>query len=93
QPKVPAELLHFCHQGLAKDPAERHSSAACMIDLLQRTLEGRLDVLCHVTLMKRALREATRFVDRWPRLSLLAFAGVLAALVFSSVELVRRAIA
>jgi serine/threonine-protein kinase len=93
QPKVPAELLHFCDRGLAKDPAKRHASAACMIEVLQRTLEGRLDVLCHVTLMKRALREATRFVDRWPRLSLLAFAGVLAALVFSSVELVRRAIA
>jgi hypothetical protein len=63
-----------------------------MIDLLQRTLEGRLDVLCHITLMKRGLREATRFVDRRPRLSMLAFAAILAALIFSSVELVRRAI-
>jgi serine/threonine-protein kinase len=92
QPKVPAELLHFCTRGLAKDSAKRHASATCMIEALQRTLEGRLDVQCYVTLMKRALREATRFVDRRPRLSLLAIAGVLAALVFSSVELVRRAI-
>jgi serine/threonine-protein kinase len=92
QPKVPAELLHFCKRGLSKDPAQRHASAACMIEELQRSLEGKLAVQCHVTFMKRSLREATRFVDRWPKLSLLAFAGVLAALVFSGVELVRRAI-
>jgi hypothetical protein len=31
-------------------------------------------------------------VDRWPRLSLLAFAGIIAALAFSGVALVRMAI-
>ena len=92
QPKVPIELVHFCVRGLAKDPANRHASAASMIDLLQRVLEGRLDVRCHVTLQKRALREAARAVDRWPTISLLALMGLLAALVFTGIELVRRAV-
>ena len=92
QPKVPMELLRFCYHGLQKDPDERHASAKCMIKALQRILEGRLDVRCAATLQKRALREAARVVDKRPRLTLLVFMGLFAALIWSGIELVRRAI-
>jgi serine/threonine-protein kinase len=92
QPRVPIELLRVCEVGLAKDPAERHASATAMIEELHRILEGRLNVRCVVTLQKRALREAGRMVDRSPRISLLAFMALLGALVFTGIELLRRAI-
>lgn len=93
QPKTPAELLHFIERGLQKDPARRHASAAEMIDELQAILEGRMDVECHVTLQKRLLREAGRFVDRHSLLSLAVLLCVLASLVFAGVQIVRMAAA
>ena len=71
----PMELYHFVHKGMQHARDERWASARAMIDELQRILEGRVRVQCHLTLTKRAARGAGRFVDRRPWLSF----GILAA--------------
>jgi serine/threonine-protein kinase len=88
---APGELVHVAQKGLAKDPARRYQSAREMIDMLQRVLEGKVSVQCHITLMKRGTRELGRFVDARP---MLAFAilvasvlGLLAGLVTAVVRL------
>jgi serine/threonine-protein kinase len=93
QPRPPAELLHFLERGLAGDPARRFQSAAEMIDDLQIMLEGRMHVQCHVTLMKRCLREAGRFVDMHPRISMAVVMGAVGLMLLSVVLLVRLAVA
>lgn len=75
QPMPPMELYHFVHKGMQHARDERWASARAMIDELQRILEGRVRVQCHLTLTKRAARGAGRFVDRRPWLSF----GILAA--------------
>jgi eukaryotic-like serine/threonine-protein kinase len=85
----PRELVHIAHHGLAKDPAKRHASAARMIELLQDSLSGRIHVQCSTTMTKRMLREAARAVDKRPRLMLWALVGVVGAVLFTIVELVR----
>jgi eukaryotic-like serine/threonine-protein kinase len=89
QPAVPAELLHLVHRGLQKDPARRYQSAAQMIEVLQVILEGKAEVQCHVTLIKRASREMGRFVDRHPQLAALTWLAVAASVVASGVQIVR----
>jgi eukaryotic-like serine/threonine-protein kinase len=89
QPGVPAELLHVVHRGLQKDPAGRYPSAAAMVEVLQIILEGKNEVQCHVTLIKRASREMGRFVDRHPQLAVLTWLAVAASVVATGVELVR----
>jgi serine/threonine-protein kinase len=89
----PADLLHFVHKGIAKDPARRFQSAAEMIDALYAILEGRAPVECHVTLTKRAYRELGRLVDRAPMVGVFVLLGIVAAVVFAGVTLVRLALA
>jgi serine/threonine-protein kinase len=66
QPPVPAELAWFVSQGFAKDPAKRHASVDAMIEALKGMSEGRIEVQCQRTLIKRGLHEVLRFVDRHP---------------------------
>jgi eukaryotic-like serine/threonine-protein kinase len=89
QGRPPVELLRFIRHGLEKDPARRHASANAMIDALQWILEGRFHVECHITFAKRALREMGRFLDRRPTTGFVALLGVLAAVIFAGVQLVR----
>jgi eukaryotic-like serine/threonine-protein kinase len=86
---TPVELRYVVGRGLQKDPARRFQSASDMIEALQHALEGRGAVLCQVTFTKRMLREMGRFVDRHPRLFLLATLAVVASVVFTSVALVQ----
>jgi serine/threonine protein kinase len=65
----PAEWLHFLRRGLEKERGERWQSAHEMIERIETTLGGEIRVQCPVTASKRATREAGRFIDRWPRLS------------------------
>ena len=60
-----------------------------MIEVLQVILEGRAEVQCHVTLIKRAFREMGRFVDRYPQLAALTWLAIAASVVASGVQLVR----
>ncbi|QRK07760.1 serine/threonine protein kinase [Archangium violaceum] len=76
QPPVPAELRWFVHKGLAKDPAQRHQSVDEMMRQLQDVMEGRIEVQCQRTLIKRGFHEALRSVDKHP---LAIMAGTTAA--------------
>jgi serine/threonine-protein kinase len=76
-PVPPAELLHYCVRGLAKDPAARYQSAAEMIAELSRIREGRCRVSCPATLAKRMLDTGGRFVQHYPKLSPFIFYAVL----------------
>jgi len=63
----PAELIHFTHRGMDKDPARRFSSVAEMMAEVQDILRGRVRVQCHVTLLKRVNHEAMTLLDSYPR--------------------------
>lgn len=78
---TPAEYIHFTSRGLAKDPKERWSSAAEMIDELERVLDGRMRVQCPITLTKRVTRETGRFVDRHPWAATAAFGTLIISAV------------
>jgi eukaryotic-like serine/threonine-protein kinase len=84
QPAVPSELAWFILKGMEKDPARRHQSIEEMVGALQGILEGRIQVLCQRTFIKRVLHETLRRVDRNPLAVILgstaAVAVVLAAL-------------
>ena len=82
-PTPRAELLHLIVRGLAKDPAQRFDSALEMIGELQRIIDGRCRVSCPATTAKRLLREAGRFVDRFPLASPFIFYSILVWMVFS----------
>lgn len=71
QPPVPAELAWFVSQGLAKEPAKRYPSVDAMMAALKSMSEGRIEVQCQRTLIKRGLHEVLRFVDRHPVLTIL----------------------
>ena len=89
----PAELMHFVHKGLARDPSQRFQSAAEMVAVLQNILEGKVHVQCAVTMTKRMTRELGRFVDRKPYIAFFAMVGVAAMVLFGVVQMVRMAIA
>ena len=89
QPRPPRELLNCAANGLERDPARRYQSAGEMIDALQAILEGRMHVQCHVTMQKRMLREAGRFVDAHSHLAMIITMTVLAAVIFAVVQLAR----
>ncbi|AKT43289.1 serine/threonine-protein kinase [Chondromyces crocatus] len=87
--RAPAELVHFISGALVRDPAQRYQTATEMVDALQAIIEGRMNVQCHITLQKRLLREAARFVDRHSFIAMLCLFGVLAAVIFSGIQLMR----
>jgi serine/threonine-protein kinase len=76
-PVPPAELLHYCVRGLAKDPGARYGSAGEMIAELQRIREGRCRVSCPATLAKRMIDTGGRFVQHYPKLSPFIFYSVM----------------
>jgi len=73
QSALPADLVHFAHKGMQRDPADRWQSVSEMIGELQASLSGRIRVQCHATLTKRIARETAHFVDRYPALAFLSF--------------------
>jgi serine/threonine-protein kinase len=84
QPAVPPELGYFVIHGMEKEPAKRFRSIDEMVEQLQRLMEGRIEVHCHRTLMKRWLYAGLRLVDSHPIIatvgSTMAVAVVLGAL-------------
>ena len=89
----PGELVHFLVKGLAKDPAKRFQSAREVISGLHDILEGKVKIQCHITFTKRLFREMGRLVDRRPWVAFATMLGLVAAVLFSVAQLVRRAIA
>jgi serine/threonine-protein kinase len=88
----PAEYIHLVAKGLSKDPDKRFQSAQELIQLLQAILEGRVPVQCPITLTKRSYRTLGRVVDRSPLWGFLMLISLVAAIVFSGVQLVRIAL-
>ena len=89
----PGELIHVFVKGLQKDPAQRFQSAAELIGTLHAILEGKCAVQCHITFTKRSFRELGRVVDRRPWVGFFMMLCLVAAVVFSGVEIVRIALA
>jgi eukaryotic-like serine/threonine-protein kinase len=89
----PGELVHFIVKGLAKDPAKRFQTAGEVIAGLHGILEGKVRIQCHITFTKRLFRELGRLVDRRPWVAFAAMLGIVAAVVFSFVQILRMAIA
>jgi serine/threonine-protein kinase len=89
----PAEYVHVFVEGLSKDPAKRFQSAGALIARLHAILEGRVPVQCPITASKRSYRELGRVVDRRPWVGFAMLLGILAAIVFSGIQLARIALA
>jgi serine/threonine-protein kinase len=87
--KPPAELTHLLAKGLQKNPVRRFQSAGELIAALHAILEGKVLVQCHITLTKRTFRELGRLVDRAPWVAFLMLIGLVAAVVFAAIQLVR----
>ncbi|HEX8820092.1 MAG TPA: serine/threonine-protein kinase [Archangium sp.] len=66
QSGVPCELGWFLTKGLAKDPAQRYQSVDEMMEALRAVMDGRIQVLCQRTAIKRGLHGLLRQVDRNP---------------------------
>jgi eukaryotic-like serine/threonine-protein kinase len=78
---APAELVHFVHKGMSKDRALRFQSAGEMIAALERILEGKVQIQCHITFTKRVARELGRFVDARPWIAFFMMLGTVALLI------------
>ena len=63
-----------------------------LIDTLHAILEGRGAIQCHITFTKRTFRELGRVVDRAPWVGFFTMLILVAAVVFSGVELLRIAL-
>lgn len=81
QGPAPAEYGHFVHRGMAKDRAARWQSAHEMIEELERAHAGQIRVQCPVTFSKRMTREAGRFVDRHPTMTMVGLSLCAVSLV------------
>ena len=92
QPMAPMELYHFLRRALAFEKHKRFAAAREMIDEIERIVEGRIRVQCHITLVKRSVRQVGRFVDRRPWLSFGIFATAVLTVVASAVSLARQAL-
>ncbi|PCC71904.1 serine/threonine protein kinase [Nannocystis exedens] len=73
----PIELQIVAARGLAKDPAHRYQSAAEMLAGVRGYLEGRGEVRCMYSFTKRAMRESGRVIDRYPRLGVAMYFGLI----------------
>jgi eukaryotic-like serine/threonine-protein kinase len=85
QPSVAMDLSWVIKKGLEKDPAARYQSASEMLERLERRAEGKIPIQCHITFVKRATGEWSRFLDHHPKVVSL---GMLVALVAIVTEIV-----
>lgn len=82
QGAVPAELGWYVLRGFEKDPSKRFQTIAEMIDGLQRTIDGRVEVHCQRTFTKRMLQEAVHRVDAHP-VAIIVGAGALFSFILA----------
>jgi len=66
QGPVPADLGWIAADGLKLDRSARYQTVAQLVRRIERRNEGDFPIQCPVTLQKRALSVASRFVDRHP---------------------------
>jgi serine/threonine protein kinase len=65
---APVEFAPFLAKALAKDRDHRFASAAEMERAFDRVQSCEMDVTCHITFTKRALRAIANWLDAHPRL-------------------------
>lgn len=82
QGAVPAELGWYVLKGLEKDPSKRFQTIAEMIEGLQKTIDGRVDVQCQRTFTKRMLQEAVHRVDAHP-VAIILVSGVVLSFILA----------
>jgi serine/threonine protein kinase len=66
QSTVPCELAWFLNKGFAKEPERRYQSVDEMVEALQAVMDGRIQVHCQRTALKRGLHVMLRRVDQNP---------------------------
>jgi hypothetical protein len=85
---VPMEFAWAVVGGLARDRDRRYRSVSDLEDRLQRALDGRAPVQCHVTFVKRITHGALRWIDRnaglFSILVILMTVGLVGALGFGA---------
>jgi eukaryotic-like serine/threonine-protein kinase len=89
--RPPAELLHVLARGFQRDPERRYQSAAELIAALEAVIEGRAPIQCQFSMTKRTYRELGRLVDRSPWAGLALLVGLVAAVIYAGIGLVRYA--
>lgn len=65
QGNIPRNLSFFLKRGLQKEPSQRFQSIDDMTPKLERFLEGRIDIHCPSTLVKRIALDYARFLDTY----------------------------
>jgi serine/threonine-protein kinase len=83
QPPVPAELGWFLTKGFSKDPARRYQSVDEMMEVLRGFMDGRIQMKCQRTIIKRGLHEVLRSVDKHPVLVIVGSTAATAAVLAS----------
>jgi serine/threonine-protein kinase len=68
---------------MEKDPARRHQSIEEMVGSLQGVMDGRIEVQCQRTLIKRGLHELLHKVDQHP-VAVMAGSTAAAAVVLAA---------
>jgi serine/threonine-protein kinase len=90
---VPAEWARILMRGLRRDREARYQSVEDLEREIQRVLEGRVRIQCHVTLTKRVTSEAMHWIDRHPKVYLVMFGlstlGALSGLIYALYRVVR----
>lgn len=89
EPMPPIEIYHFLRRAMARPRDRRFSSANEMIAEINRMLEGRTRVQCHISFVKATVRRSGRFIDRMPWLSFALFAMLCFLLVRGALDLFR----
>jgi len=89
EPMPPVELFHFLNKAMSRDRDKRFQNAADMIHEINRMIEGRTRVQCHITFVKATVGRAGRFIDRMPMLSFALFAVLSVLVVRGAIDVVR----
>jgi serine/threonine-protein kinase len=90
QSAVPADLTWLAARGVSKKKEDRYSSVSEMLAILRARAEGRIEIHCHLTFMKRLSRELLRFIDAHPVVMTLLMLLWVVGMGFGVVSLARR---
>ncbi len=88
QPRVPREISLIIQRAMAREKEQRFASARDLHEKIQAYLEGRADVVCVHTAVKRALGRLATFVDEHHRLAITLLALIVCGPTFLLIALV-----
>jgi serine/threonine-protein kinase len=85
---VPMDYVWVVVNGLKRDRSDRYASVEAMEAEIQRILDGRIPIRCHVTLGKSAARGVANWIDRHTTLYTIGLGLFLLTLLGSIVALI-----